>query len=443
MSIVPKVVKTLQGVFGSCAESANEETKVIKRRRKFTPQTLAAAFILALLRNPKANSEQIAAMAAASGVVVSHQAVEQRYSPELAEFFKILFSKMTQQVVHSNESLAPILERFSEVNVIDSSMITLPDSQQEEYQGCGGSYEGGKAALKLQTELNLRNGDLRCVQIEPGRSPDAATDRQQIVFTKGSLRLADLGYFNIRVFQEIDRCEAYYLSRVQHQTKIYVGGVKYDLVPWLNSLGDGVIDQQVEIGSTDRLGCRLIAWRVPEEVANRRRQKLIASTRKKHGRQPTAASLAACDWEFLVTNLLEDQLTIKEAIVLYRARWQIELLFKRWKSHCQIDELDGRNDIIQMTRFWARLCAMLIQHWLSIAASWSSTLRVSLGKTAKLTRDFAKDMAIGLSDNGYLTTILERFRQMAHATCKLTKRKKKPATLDQLRDPDQLEYVLT
>jgi hypothetical protein len=123
--------------------------------------------------------------------------------------------------------------------------------------------------------------------------------------------------------------------------------------------------------------------------------------------------------------------------------WQIELLFKRWKSYCRIDEFDGRNDVIKMTRFWARLCGVLIQHWLSIVAAWSPTLRVSLAKTAKLTRDFAKDIAIALSDGGHLMTVRERFRRMAHAGCKRTKRKKNPGTLELLRDPDLLEYVLT
>src|ERR1700730_13594752 len=45
----------------------------------------------------------------------------------------------------------PRLERFTSVTVLDSSTITLPDSMQEEFAGCGGSYGGGAAAMKLQT----------------------------------------------------------------------------------------------------------------------------------------------------------------------------------------------------------------------------------------------------------------------------------------------------
>ena len=39
------------------------------------------------------------------------------------------------------------------------------------------------------------------------------------------------------------------------------------------------------------------------------------------------------EWTIFVTNCPPEMLTWKEVVVLYRARWQIELLFKLWKSH--------------------------------------------------------------------------------------------------------------
>lgn len=443
MNIIAKVAAALQGVFGTCADIANQESKVIQRQRKFTPQALAQTFVLALLQNPKANSEDIACMAAACGMEISHQAVEQRYSPRLAAFFEGLFRQMTQQVISSDTALAPILERFTEVILIDSSVITLPDSQEENFRGCGGSYEGGKAALKLQTELNLRDGALRCVQIEQGRSPDGASDRQQVTFTPGSLRVADLGYFNIPVLERIAASQAFFLTRLPHHTKIHVAAEKHDVVAWLNSQDQPVVDTWMEIGSEARLKCRLIAWRVPEEIANRRRQKLIEKTRSKTGRAPTPESLAACDWELLVTNLPADRLSVKEAVVLYRSRWQIELLFKRWKSIGLIDELDGRNDVVTMVRFWARLCAALVQHWLTVGAAWSGALHLSFAKAAKLVRQFAKDLAIAISAGGDLELIIERYCKMARTGCKRNRRRKSPGTIELLRDPELLEYILT
>lgn len=446
MGMIARIAVALQEVFGACADEANEASGVIQRRRKFTPQGLAQAFVLALLQNPKADSEDIATMAAASGIDVSHQAVDQRYSPRLVEFFKQLFERITKQIIASDTALAPLLERFTEVKVIDSSVIALPDSQEEHFRGCGGSYEGGKSALKLQTELNLRDGTLACVQVEPGRASDGASDRQHVMPLAGSLRITDLGYFHLGVFAAIVQAQAFFLSRLPATTKIHAEGVKHDVVAWLTSRTElahweAVVDQWIEVGAEARLPCRLIAFRVPEEIANRRRQKLIEKTRGKSGRLPTSAALAACDWELFITNLPEDQLSVKEAVVLYRARWQIELLFKRWKSIGQIDELDGRNDVIKMARLWARFCAALLQHWLTVGAAWSGALYLSFDKVAKLASQFAKDFAIALSSDGDLHLLLARYCHMARAGCKRNHHKKHPGTIELLRNPELLDYT--
>lgn len=443
MDIVTRAAGALKSVFLNEADEVNTQSRAVKRRRKFTPSSLAQTFILAFLKNPKASCENIACMAVATGIEVSAQAIEQRYSAELELFFKLMFQKMTQLVVASEYTLAPILERFTEVILIDSSSITLPDSQQPHYQGCGGTYGRGKAALKLQTELDIRNGSLRCVQVEHGRAPDGASSRQHTPQVVGSLRIADLGYFNIPVLEQIDDSSAYFLTRLQHNVKIYVDGIKHDLVSWLNSQQQGVVDCRIELGLKDRFACRLIAYRVPKEIANRRRQKLITASRSKTGRQPSAGSLAACGWEFMVTNLSEEQLSVTEAIVMYRTRWQIELLFKRWKSHGLIARLDGSNDVVTMTKFWIRLCAALIQHWLTIVAAWSPTLSLSLDKVARQIRDFVREIATDLSTSGDLIDVLHRFCRTSRVGCKLNPRRKKPGTLSLLRNPAILEYALT
>ena len=443
MDMVTKVSNALKSIFLESADHINSQAKAVKRRRKFTPRSLAQTFILAFLKNPNASFEDIACMAVASGIEVSPQAIEQRYSSDLELFFKLLFQDMTQIAIGADESLAPILNRFSEVILIDSSSVTLPDNQENQYRGCGGTYGGGKAALKLQTELDLRSGGLRCVEIEQGRAPDGASNRQHIEQTAESLRIADLGYFNIPVLKKIEQSNAYFLTRIQHHTKIHVDGVKYDLVTWLNSQEEGTVDHRIEIGLKERFPCRVIAYRVPEELANRRRQKLIKATRSKSGRQPSAGSLAACDWEFMVTNLSAEQLSVEEAIVLYRARWQIELLFKRWKSHGLIAQMDGCNDIVKMTKFWIRLCAALIQHWLTVATAWSPTHCLSLDKIARRIRDFVREIAIQLSTTGEVEAVLCDICKTVRVGCKLNLRRKKPGALSLLRDPASLDYVLT
>lgn len=442
MKMLTRIAGLLQSSFGPLAEQAGRQSQVIVRQRKFTASTLAQSFILALLAKPTANAEDIASMATSVGVDVTHQAVQQRYSPALAKFFRVLFSKMTCQIMCSDTKLAPLLARFTSVTLLDSSVIQLPESMAEEFPGCGGTNGSCAAAVKLQTELELGSGQLRCVQLEPGKSPDQATDRQHIAHTKGSLRIADLGYFSLAVLRAIAGCGAYFLSRVQYVVTIEIENERHSLIDWLVKENNNAVDQMVLLGTRSQLACRLIAWRVPGEIASRRREKL-RKRMKRDGRTPSQKALAACDWNFLITNAGIEKLSLEEAIVLYRCRWQIELLFKRWKSYCQIDLFDSHDDVISMSRFWIRLCAALLQHWLLTFIGWSSDSTLSFAKIAKRLPESIDEIASSLSRIGRLRECLEKIKRKANATCRRTTRSKKPGTIELLRNPNLLEYALT
>jgi hypothetical protein len=156
---------------------------------------------------------------------------------------------------------------------LDSSTISLPDEMQEQFRGCGGSYDSGASALKLQTELDLRSGALAHVEIEPGRSPDGATSRQAARHGKGSLRIADLGYFALGVFAAMAVAGEYYLSRLQFGTHVLLHPDRaVDVLAWLAKQPGPFVDVSILLGQEQHLPCRLIAWRLPPEQANRRRK---------------------------------------------------------------------------------------------------------------------------------------------------------------------------
>ena len=49
--------------------------------------------------------------------------------------------------------------------------------------------------------------------------------------------------------------------------------------------------------------------------------------------------MALAEWTLLVTNLRLEQLALHEAFILYRVRWQIELLFRELKTHYRIEDM--------------------------------------------------------------------------------------------------------
>lgn len=442
MQILAKVGAAMQHLFGDVAQRAAEESGVIQRVRKFTGLSLARTFVLGFLLDPRASDEKLAQFAVQCGVEVTPQAIEQRHSPKLVAFLQKLFCDAAKIVVGADKALAPILERFSSVTALDSSAITLPDDMQDQFRGCGGSYGGGAAAMKLQTELDLRSGALTHVEIEPGRSPDCATSRQQARRGKGSLRITDLGYFNVMVFAAMAAAEEFYLSRLQFGVKVLLGDDQpVDILSWLAKQVGPFVDRSILLGQEQQLACRLIAWRLPQEQADRRRRKLRQHTKDKRGCEPSAERLAWCDWTILVTNVPLDLLTPKEAVILYRARWQVELLFKRWKSQGLVAELSGSTAVRQMVRVWARLLAVVLQHWLVVGNIWGDP-RISLMKACEAVRDFANRLASALLHPEELQRVLDDLGRTLAKTCRRDRRSK-PGTFELLNDPNRFDYSLT
>jgi hypothetical protein len=441
MEILAKVGGALQRLFGEIAQSAGAESGVIQRTRKFNALSLAQTFVLGFLQDPRASDEKLAQIAVQCGAAVTPQAIEQRHTPRLVDFLERLFRGATKLVVGSDQALAPILERFSSVTVIDSSTITLPDPLQERFRGCGGSYGGGAAAMKLQTELDLRSGALTHVEIEPGRSPDGATSRQNVRRGTGSLRISDLGYFALAVFVAMTEAGEYFLSRLQFGTHVLHEDLAVDVLAWLAKQAGPFVDVSVRLGQEQRLPSRLIAWRLPCEQANRRRQKLRQETRRRNGQEPSAARLAWCDWTILVTNVPDDLLTPQEATVLYRARWQVELLFKRWKSQGLVAELSGSSLVRQMVRVWSRLLAVVVQHWLTVGSVWGNPTK-SLHKVYEAVRGFAGRLAAALDCVTELEHVLTDIRQIFAKTCRRDKRSK-AGTFELLNDVGLLDFCLT
>ena len=440
MAIVHEVAQAMQSLLNDIAEDVAKDVKVIKRRRKFSPSSLAQSFVLGFLEDPNASDEDLAQMAGVLGVQVTAQAVEQRFSTELVEFLEGIFRRALGTVLQSQQTLAPILDRFTDVLLLDSTSFTLPPELAERFPGCGGSFGAGKAAIKFQLQFSLKSGALDTIKIEPGRDPDQKTSLQNEPPSPGTLRIADLGYFDTEVFERYGQGEAYWLSRLVCGTKTYsVDDEQLDLLHWLASNGP-LVDDQILVGAKRKLKCRIIAWQVPEEVANRRRQKVIDEHKRK-GRTPSAERLAWCDWMILITNLTAEMLSPEEACVLYRSRWQIELVFKRWKSQGMIANLQGSTVNRKMAKMWARLMAVIVQHWLLLTTVWGNRTK-SLTKACDAIRKFAVSLAQNITTAASICEAIEKIKQATHSTVRQNKRKK-PSTFDLLNDAQMLEFSLT
>src|SRR5207248_5794424 len=92
---------------------------------------------------------------------------------------------------------------------------------------------GNHAGLKIQVRWELLHGTLDGIGLESGRAMDVSTSLNGAPLPPGSLRLADLGYFDVGVLHAYDRQGVYWLTRLKYRVAVRVDGKRLqNLAAW-------------------------------------------------------------------------------------------------------------------------------------------------------------------------------------------------------------------
>jgi hypothetical protein len=427
MATIADVAGALRAVLTSAADAAAEATGFVRRRSKVSGSVFAQALVFGWLANPRAGLDELARTSAAVGVPVSPQGLDQRFTPAAAACLERTLAAAVGAVVAADPVAVPILARFTGVYVQDSTTVGLPAALAERWPGCGNASTPAatSAALKLQVRLELASGTLDGPVPHAGRVHDRAAPAVGAPLPRGALRLADLGYFSLDALGALDADGVFWLSRLQVQTAVRDATGRRRDVPAL--LGDAATaDLAVTLGAEHRLPARLLAARVPPAVAAERRRKLHAEARRR-GQAVSAARLAWADWTILVTNIPADRLALDEALVLARARWQIELLFKLWKQHGGLDEWRSAKPWRILCEVYAKLLALVVQHWLLLVGCWRYPDR-SLVKAARAIRQHALHLACSFASPARLRAAIATITRCVAAGSRLDRRTTTPST---------------
>lgn len=434
MTSVTEIGQAIRSVLSVVGDKVARATGFTKRKSKLTGAKFAQTTVLGWLSQPEATLDELSRAAMAVGVAISPQGLDQRFTPEGAALLEQVLNAALGQVIGADPVAIPLLARFSGVIVQDSSIITLPDALAKVWQGCGGSAGHGTSALKLQVRFDLLTGTLQGPLLEPGRTNDRGSTLQTAPLAAGALRIADLGYFSLDQLAAFSAGGAYFLTRCYLQTALFDSqSNRLTLSSLLAAAPTTQVDLTVLLGARERLPVRLLAARVPQEVADQRRRKVRAEARNK-GETPSQVRLAFADWTILVTsaglrpaNVPENKLSLPEALVLVRVRWQVELLFKLWKSQGKVDEWRTERPWRILCETYAKLTAMIIQHWLFLVSCWAYPNR-SLAKAAKTVRDYAPMLESALTGLIDIAVPIEQIQRCLAAGARMNRRRKEPNT---------------
>ncbi|HUR05725.1 MAG TPA: IS4 family transposase [Nonomuraea sp.] len=419
----------------------------VRRRSKLGGAAFVQTLVFGWLGTPVAGIGALSRVAGALGVKITPQGLEQRFTPEAATYLQQVLAEGVKRLVESEPAAVPILRRFAGVYVQDSTTVPLPDEVARAWPACGNSKEAAPttASLKLQVRLELTRGTVAGPEPHAGRASDRATVALGAALPSGALFIADLGYFSLPHVRTLGEDGVFWLSRLQVQTAVFAtDGRRLDLLSWLREHATTptvAVDQPVLLGVGRHLPARLLAVRVPPEVSATRRRKLHAEAQRR-GKTVSDARLARADWTILVTNVPLELLTTEEALILARARWQIELLFKLWKSHGHLTDSCSQKPWRRVCELFAKLLALLIQHWLFLVTCWRCPNR-SLVRAAHLVRQFALALALACDSPSHLTTTIRRLAAGLTVGATIDPRRHSPGTwqlllaVDSLIDPSQ------
>jgi hypothetical protein len=184
--------------------------------------------------------------------------------------------------------------------------------------------------------------DLLAQRIEEVLLTDQQTGEglQHFQSRPGDIKVADSGYCRrARLIAEVEAGVGIVVRLHWSNTPMQrEDGSPFDLSGWLTSLSEQG-EQTVWIAAGGRrVALRLLALRLSEEAAKRAHRKRRRKARK-NGTCNQALTIQVADWLLVLSNLPAAQWSAQQVLSLYRARWQIELLFKRIKQLVRLHRL--------------------------------------------------------------------------------------------------------
>jgi hypothetical protein len=336
-------------------EAMARNTGFVERKSPIT----GTAFLLAMMAGTQGAAEgtltELATFLFATGdIKISPQAMDARFNSNAAAFLESCLNKALALLRTSSHRFG-ILSKFNHIYAIDSTNFNLAPELAPIFKGNGGG--ASKAAMRIQFVLDycteamyLEIGDVRLS--DPATLAGIVRDGK-IPLDGNSLILPDLGYFKSSTFAYISSQEGlFFLSKMNSGVHIYrENGDLLDLDEKLKK-NPTRFEDVILIGGAK---CRLVAVRLDDETAGQRIRKANSCSESKSG-QITEKYRRFLHYSMFITNLPAEY-TMEQLYTLYRIRWQVELVFKSWKSVLGIDRQRSAKHSRVMCEVYGKLIA--------------------------------------------------------------------------------------
>ncbi len=378
------------------------------------------------------------------GIEYSKQSLHERFNKNALVFLKMALEELLDKQLHSKQLSLPNLKGFNRILIKDSTSFQIDESLSKYYPGSGGS--GSSASVRIQFEYDILSGNINDLSVTAFNDQDSKDSIATIELTeKGDLIIRDLAYMSFDVLRFIAENDRFFLCRANTNAYLYEFiDEKYSkidfakITKYMRKHKIKSVEKEVYYGSI-KLKVRLILHLLPQEEINKR----IRNAKKNNIKRGGDGNLskehkAKISLNLFITNVDEKLIPLEDVWHLYRLRWQIELVFKIWKSICDIEKVKK----VKQHRFECYIYAKLIIIVLGWQVLWKIAITLfykegkalSIIKAAKtlLGRQINKLQEIFYEGTNLIKSFMIEFYDLSRTHHILEKRKEEPTSMELL-----------
>ena len=352
MSIISVKQQITKLFISSNLDAQAKSTGFMKRIRAIKPLEFVTSLVAALSKSNIASINEIVrqfnGMRLSEDEFVAYKPFHNQLAKkEFPKFIKQITKQALSTLLPQEQEIPERLKQFKQVILHDGSSLTVHPELATDFKGRFTKH--APAAVECHISLSLFERKIIHMNIDA----DSVSEHDYLPAAstlRGCLFLADSGYVNTPYFAELDANDASFIVKGKSSlnptiTKAYNGNGKELKRPVGKKLKDvsqkqnsqKIMDFDVEWG---KYKCRLIRRWVASE------QKFVL-------------------W---LTNLPRSEFSADEITMLYRVRWQVELLFKELKSHNNLRKFNTQKKPIVEGLIWASLLTLIIKRAIATQA---------------------------------------------------------------------------
>src|SRR6058998_840630 len=364
------VADKFQWVFSEpLLNACGKDVKFCRRQRVITP------FRLGLALTATCASQHVETIAdfhcgfnALFGTTITYKAFyNQVAKPHFADFARTmterLISEMTLKVLGFAKGHA--FAAFRHIVIQDGSSFAIHDGLREVFPG---RFKAVKpAAVELHTTMDLLCDTPTVVVLTPDTTSEQ-TFLPEPAALRASLLLADRGYLDLHSMRRVQDAGGFFLIRAKA------------------GMNPQVLDACREDGKRLRSLRHKPLQTIHAKLPKRQRVELLVQWHVDGGhlclRLIFSWNRRTKSFCSFLTNLPSQRYPLEVICRAYKWRWQVELLFKEWKSYANLHAFDTANPTLVEGLIWTAIAAAALKRFLAHMTQLLAEVPMSTRKVA-------------------------------------------------------------